>query len=104
MEVIPFSTDSLFSGLNEDYFWNRLHLRKPNAEHNDALDACPFHSVPAEPCLAPAARVFGDKLEAEPCEVPTVGRRLIAARSSFMRNILCQGTISQGTKGFSGFF
>lgn len=104
LEVIPFSTNSFLSGLNKDYFWKHLHLRKPNVEHNDALDVCPFHSVPAGPCLAPAARVFGDKLEAELCEVPTFGRRFLAARSSFMRNSLCQGTSSQRTKGFLCFF
>lgn len=55
------------------------------------------------PALERAAAQFSDKLEAESCEVPALGRRFLAISSSFMRNILCQGTISQGAVGFLFF-
>lgn len=50
-----------------------------------------------------AAAPFSDKLQVESCEVPALGRRFLAVSSSFMRNILCQGTISQGAVGFLFF-
>lgn len=78
--------------------------------HRDPLDLGTFHrAVPwkeecwEHPALEWAAAPFSDKLEMESCEVPALGRRFLAVSSSFMRNMLCQGTIRQRAVGFLFF-